>query len=52
MPGSAGDKMIQMLLPFGLLPLTLCIWVTDPPRPRVSQGVAVASSTQLTLYLA
>lgn len=52
MLGPAGDKIIQILLPVALLPLTLCFWVTNCPQPRVSQGVAVASSTQFTLCLA
>lgn len=52
MLGPAGDKIIQILLPVALLPLTLCFWVTNCPQPRVSQGFAVASSTQFTLCLA
>lgn len=37
MLGPAGDKMIQILLPVGLLPLTLCFWVTNCPLPMLAR---------------
>lgn len=47
MLGLAGNKIIQILLPVRLLPLTLLLGYIIPPS-YVSQGVAVPSSTQFT----